>query len=65
MKRDENLKIIEVSDLSYLKDLKVEKQTYTAIREMKELWPHHLWFIQNEIKCSEIGVEKRWQELNA
>ena len=64
MKRQENLKIIEVSDLSYLKDLRFEQQTFTAIREIKELYPHHMWLVKNEIECSELKVEKRYQELN-
>ena len=31
MKRQENLLVLENNDLSYLKDLKIEQETFTAV----------------------------------
>jgi hypothetical protein len=56
--------VVENSDLSYLKDLKIEQETFKAVQEMKELWPHHKYLIQNKIVVSNIDMEKRYQELN-
>ena len=49
MKRHENLKCIEASDEIYLRDLRLEQETVAAVIEMKKLWPHHKWLVDNKI----------------